>query len=89
MSSVNPSQRKVGLPPGTTIKDLLTTAGITGIQSFQKKERARLAFEESPAGEALALRRRIASRGGFQSTILTGIAPNLGSSVFKKNLGGT
>lgn len=89
MSSVNPSQRDVGLPPGTKVKDLITARGIMKIQAFQRAERARLAFEESPEGVALATRRRISSRGGAQSTILTGVAPNLGSSVFKKNLGGT
>ena len=94
MSAVDPTLRKVGLPPGTTITDLMTTSGITlKIQPFQKKERARLAFEESPEGEARALRRRIAKRGGAQSTILTRslLGGPSQSSVFarKGNLGGT
>ena len=94
MSSVQPTLRKVGLPTGSGIRDLTTTAGITQkIQPFQKKERARLAFEESPEGEARETRRRIAKRGGAQSTILTQslLGGPGGSSVFarKGNLGGT
>lgn len=39
--------------------------------------------------EARALRRRIASRGGFQSTLLTGGSGIAQANVFKSNLGGT
>ncbi len=52
--------------------------------------------EIDPSEDALQLRRRIAQRGGEQSTILTGRNP-LGATrgasaqgnIFKRNLGGT
>lgn len=42
-----------------------------------------------PSEDALALRRRIAARGGEQSTLLTGRGVAAQQNVFKSNLGGT
>lgn len=46
-----------------------------------------------PSEDARELRRRIAARGGEQTTILTGLlsgnGANAGANVFKKNLAGT
>lgn len=44
-----------------------------------------------PAEDARELRRRIAERGGFQSTLLAGRGGGTGATgnIFKSNLGGT
>lgn len=42
-----------------------------------------------PSEDARELRRRIASRGGFQSTLLAGTSSTAQRNVFKQNLGGT
>lgn len=42
-----------------------------------------------PSDDARELRRRIAARGGFQSTILAGRSMLAKTNVFKRNLGGT
>ena len=39
--------------------------------------------------DARKLRRRIAARGGFQSTLLAGRTARPGANIFKTNLGGT
>lgn len=39
--------------------------------------------------DARELRRRIAARGGFQSTLLAGKSATAQRNVFKSNLGGT
>lgn len=45
--------------------------------------------EIDPAEDARELRRRIAARGGFQSTLLAGRTASPGANIFKGNLGGT
>lgn len=45
--------------------------------------------EIDPSEDARELRRRIASRGGFQSTLLAGRSTTARKNVFKSNLGGT
>ena len=45
--------------------------------------------EIDPSEDARQLRRRIAERGGPQSTILAGRTPLAKQNVFKSNLGGT
>lgn len=42
-----------------------------------------------PSEDARELRRRIAARGGFQSTLLAGTSTVARKNVFKSNLGGT
>lgn len=42
-----------------------------------------------PSEDARDLRRRIAARGGFQSTLLAGTSSTARRNVFKANLGGT
>ncbi len=42
-----------------------------------------------PSEDARELRRRIAARGGFQSTLLAGTSTTAQRNVFKSNLGGT
>ena len=45
--------------------------------------------EIDPSEDARQLRRRIAARGGAQSTLLAGRSSPLGGNIFKSNLGGT
>lgn len=45
--------------------------------------------EIDPSEDARELRRRIAARGGFQSTLLAGTSAAAQRNIFKKNLGGT
>lgn len=45
--------------------------------------------EIDPAEDARELRRRIAARGGFQSTLLAGRSSIAQANVFKSNLAGT
>jgi hypothetical protein len=45
--------------------------------------------EIDPSEDARKLRRRIAARGGFQSTLLAGRGTKPGANIFKSNLGGT
>ncbi len=49
-----------------------------------KKPKPKEVEEIDPSEDARALRRRIAARGGEQTTLLSGR-----SNIFKKNLGGT
>ncbi len=45
--------------------------------------------EIDPSEDARELRRRIAGRGGFQSTLLAGTSSIAQRNVFKSNLAGT
>ena len=78
----------IGFPPGGKPLDIISQKSI-GIAKFQRKERARRARISPEDEEAREMRRRIAARGGAQSTLLAGRSSALGGNIFKSNLGGT
>ena len=54
-----------------------------------KKPKIQPVEKIDPSADARELRRRIAARGGFQSTLLAGTSSTTQRNVFKSNLGGT
>ncbi len=76
-------------PIGVKPTELITQMGTRQERQNLRQRRADAAAADPLAEAAREMRRRIAARGGAQSTLLGGSAPAAQGNVFKSNLGGT
>lgn len=83
-----PGQRAIG-PIGVKPTELITQQGVREEQENLRRRRAAAASVDPLAEAAREMRRRIAQRGGVQSTLLGGTGAPAQGNVFKGNLGGT